>query len=92
MRHLRGVIDADLLDHVAASTGLTPGEAQRVVEDVIAWYREPVGDYVRRRHAELQVHGVRNQQAFERIAGELGERVVAPPHLSQRQLRRIVYG
>lgn len=92
MPHCRGVIDADLIDHVAATTGLTPSEARRVVEDVVAWYAEPVQDYVRRRHRDLQTHGVRNPQAFERIAAELAQRVTAPPQLSQRQLRRIVYG
>ncbi len=86
------MIDADLIDHVAATTGLTPGEARRVVEDVVAWYAEPVDAYVRRRHRDLQTHGVRNPQAFERIAAELAQRVTAPPPLSQRQLRRIVYG
>ncbi len=86
------MIDADLIDHVVATTGLTPGEARRVIEDVVEWYREPVGDYVRRRHHDLQTYGTRNPQAFARISAELDGRVVAPPTLSQRQLRRIVYG
>lgn len=67
-------------------------EAGRVVDDVLAWYRESVEDYVRRRHAALRQHGVRNEEAFDLIAGELAERVVAPPRLSHRQLRRLVYG
>lgn len=92
MGHIWTVIDDDLLDHVAATTGLTPGEARRVVQDIVDWYREPVAQYVRRRHRELQTHGVHNPQAFERIAAELQARVVAPPEFSQRQLRRIVYG
>lgn len=62
------------------------------MQDVVAWYSEPVADYVRRRHHELQLRGVRNAAAFERIAAELSQRVVAPPELSARQLRRIVYG
>ncbi len=85
-------LDAELVDRIAVSTGLTHGEASRVIDDVLAWYRQGVDDVVRRRHAELQLHGVRNAQAFPRIAGELRHRLVAPPELSLRQLRRIVYG
>lgn len=85
-------LDADLIRHVATTTELTPSEAARVIADVTAWYREPVADFVRRRHAELHVHGVRNKDAYEQIAAELGRRVVAPPDLSERQLRRIIYG
>lgn len=82
----------DLVQHVAASTGLTPAEASRVIQDVIGFYRESVEEYVRRRHRELQAYGVRNPQAFARIGHELGERPVRSPDLSERQLRRIVYG
>jgi hypothetical protein len=86
------VQDDELVDRVAASTGLTRGEAARVVADVVAWYAEPVEDYVRRRHARLQLHGRRNDEIFATVATELADRVVAAPALTQRQLRRIVYG
>ena len=84
--------DQDLVDRVAGSTGLTPAEAARVVEDVLAWYREPVEEYVRRRHAYHRLYGKRNSEIFALIASELAGRLVAAPPLSQRQLRRIVYG
>lgn len=83
--------DRDLVDRVAGSTGLTPAEAARVVEDVLAWYREPVGEYVRRRHAYHRLYGKRNSEIFALIADELADRLVAAPPLSQRQLRRIIY-
>ena len=86
------VHDHDLLDRVAASTGLTATEAARVVEDVLAWYREPLEEYVRRRHAHHRLYGKHNSEIFELIAGELASRLVAAPSLTQRQLRRIVYG
>jgi exonuclease VII large subunit len=87
-----GVVDAELIDRVADSAGLTPAEAARVIEDVLAWYREPLQDYVRRRHAHHHLYGRRNQEIFTLIAGELASRLVAAPPLSPRQLRRIVYG
>jgi hypothetical protein len=86
------VHDRDLVERVASSTGLTPAEAARVVEDVLAWYREPVQDYVRRRHEQHRLVGRRNPEIFALIAGELDGRLVAAPDLSERQLRRIIYG
>jgi len=84
--------DPDLVDRIATSTGLSPAEAARVVGDVIAFHAEAVEDYVRRRHAELKTYGAKNPEIFARIAEELAGRVVAAPELSERQLRRLVYG
>jgi hypothetical protein len=86
------VPDPALVSHVVATTSLTPGEAARVIDDVIAFHAQPVEEYVRMRHASLKTYGAKNPEIFARIAEELQARVVAPPQLSERQLRRIVYG
>jgi hypothetical protein len=90
--HPRAVPDPVLVSHVVATTSLTPGEAARVIDDVIAFHAQPLEAYVRDRHARLRTYGAKNPEIFERIAAELSERVVAAPELSERQLRRIVYG
>jgi hypothetical protein len=84
--------DPHLVHQVSASTGLPVPIAGRVVTDVLAFYAEPVEDFVRRRHAELRTYGARNPQIFARIAEELGTRPFAAPPLTERQLRRLVYG
>jgi hypothetical protein len=84
--------EQELVGHLVATTGLSTSEAVRVVEDVVAYLAEPVEDYVRRRHAELKTYGAKNTEIFERIGTELAGRVVAAPQLTERQLRRIVYG
>jgi hypothetical protein len=84
--------DPSLVDRLVGTTDLTPAEAARVVEDVLAFHHEPVEAYVRRRHAELKIYGVRNPEIFGRLAEELTHRVVAAPPLTERQLRRIIYG
>lgn len=81
-----------LVDHVVATTGLTPAEASRVIDDVVAFHAESVEEFVRRRHAQLKAHGGKNDEIFVRIAHELAGRVVAAPQLSERQLRRMIYG
>ena len=92
MGHNQRVPDPELVAHVAGTTGLSEGEAARVVGDVLAHYREPLDEYVRRRHSRLQLHGARNPEIYRTIAAELAERLVAAPELSERQLRRIIYG
>ena len=92
LEHPLLVPDPALVAHVVATTSLTPGEAARVIDDVIAFHAQAVEDYVRGRHAQLKTYGAKNPEIFARIAEELAQRVVAAPELSERQLRRIVYG
>lgn len=63
-----------------------------MVADVLAYFSEPVEEFVRRRHSELKARGLTNDEIFPRIATELPLRRVAAPELTLRQLRRIVYG
>ena len=82
----------DLVDHLVRTTHLPPGVARRVVDDVVAYFAEPVEAVVRRRHRELQAAGLGNAVIYDRIAAELAARPVAAPSLTPRQIRRIVYG
>jgi hypothetical protein len=82
----------ELVDHLTRTTPLGRGEALRVVQDVLAYFDETAEDYVRRRHRELRAQGQVNTAIFERIEADLKYRAVAPPELTLRQLRRIVYG
>ncbi|MCU1537756.1 MAG: hypothetical protein JWP82_2107 [Humibacillus sp.] len=84
--------DSELVRRIAESTGLSEAEAARVIGDVLAHHGETVEQLVRRRHSELALRGLHNPEIFPIIEAELTERRVAPPPLTQRQLRRIVYG
>ncbi|MDA8068803.1 MAG: hypothetical protein M0T77_09375 [Actinomycetota bacterium] len=80
-----------LLDHLEQS-GITRGVAARVVEEVMAYFSETAEEFVRRRHRELQRAGVTNSRSLALIAQELVQRRVAGPALSERQVRRLIYG
>jgi hypothetical protein len=82
----------DLASYLAASTGLPPATAGRVIADVTAYFSETIEEFVRRRHGELQRLQRKNEQIWPQIEDELAQRRFAAPGLSQRQLRRIVYG
>ncbi len=85
--HLR-----DLIAHLGRSSALGPAEAERLVREVVAYFSESPTDFVARRHAELQTAGRRNTEIFEQLGRELGERRFAAPALSDRQIRRLIYG
>lgn len=90
--HDRPVPDQELVRRIAQTTGLSPAEAARVIDDVLAWHDETVEDFVRRRHRHHQTYGRRNNEIFELIGDELRHARFAAPELTVRQLRRIVYG
>jgi hypothetical protein len=87
-----GGVHDDLVAHLARTSPLSPGEAARVVAEVLGYFSESAEEFVRRRHRELKAEGLTNEVAFAVIAAELPARRVAPRPLSLRQLRRVVYG
>ena len=82
----------DLVRHVARSTGLDEATASRVVADVTAYFGETVEEYVVRRHEYLKNTNRRNDDIWPLIADELTARRFRAAQLSERQLRRMVYG
>jgi hypothetical protein len=82
----------DLVEYLTGTGPLDYAEAARVVADVLGYFSEAPDEFVRRRHRELKTGGLTNDKAFRQIAAELPHRRYAPPQLSLRQLRRIVYG
>ncbi|GAA5162093.1 MULTISPECIES: hypothetical protein [Amycolatopsis] len=85
-------MDQQLVHHVAGSTGLPVPVAERVIADVVAYFSETTEEFVRRRHAELQRRGRKNAEIWQVISEELAQRPVGAGELTERQLRRIVYG
>ena len=86
------LVPPDLARYLVTSTGLPQPTVVRVIADVTAYFDETVEQFVRRRHAELHGHQQKNEEIWPAIAAELGQRRFAAPPMSERQLRRMVYG
>ena len=72
---------------------MTPSQARRAVDEVIAYFSETAENYVRRRHLEIkQESALVNPEIFRQIEVEMAQLVFAAPPLTQRQIRRIIYG
>jgi hypothetical protein len=82
----------ELIAYLVRSSRLSPAEASRLVNEVIAFLDETVDDFIRRRHLALQAQGRSNSEIFAQIASELGQRCFRAPAYTQRQIRRVIYG
>jgi hypothetical protein len=82
----------DLASYLAASTGLPHATAIRVIADVTTYFSETVEEFVRRRHGELRHLPRKNEEIWPLLEAELAQRRFVAANLSERQLRRIVYG
>jgi hypothetical protein len=82
----------DLVSYLAASTGLPQATAVRVIADVTTYFSETTEEFIRRRHDELHRRQRKNEEIWPLITAELAQHRFAAPSLSERQLRRIVYG
>ncbi len=82
----------DLVRHVARSTGLDEATASRVVADVTAYFGQTVQEYVIRRHEDLKSRNRKNDDIWPLIMDELKSRRFRADELSERQLRRMIYG
>lgn len=83
---------AEVVAHLVRTTPMGPEMSRRVVEEVVAFLGEPVEALLRRRHRELQSRGLANAEIFPLLAAEVATRPVAAPPLTERQIRRAIYG
>jgi hypothetical protein len=82
----------ELIAYLARSSRLSPEEARRILENVLAFLHETPEDFVRRRHRALQADGLSNPQIYLRLTAELSVRRFRAPPYTQRQIRRMIYG
>jgi hypothetical protein len=82
----------DLVRHVSLSSGLPLAISARLVTDMLDYFNETVEEFVRRRHGEMRSRSFKNAEIWVAVTAELGQQRFAAPRLSERQLRRIIYG
>ena len=84
----------DLAAFLARSSRLDAGDARRVLAEIVAQLStETVEQFVLRRHRALKEQDAeRNEAIYRRIAEEVASRPFAVARLSERQIRRLIYG
>jgi hypothetical protein len=82
----------DLVAYFVRTSRLSRPEAIRLIDEVLSFLDELPEQFIRRRHRALQDEGRANDEIFARIAAELARRRFRAPALTERQIRRIIYG
>ena len=86
-------IDSQIVDFLSETSGLPHNICRRIALDVLAQYEDTLEEFVQRRHRELKhQRGFTNEVIYPQILSEAANRRFAAPTLSERQIRRIIYG
>jgi 23S rRNA G2069 N7-methylase RlmK/C1962 C5-methylase RlmI len=84
--------EQDFQHYILGMYRISQDEFSRLLEDIMEFFNLTLDDYVRLRHLQLQNQGIKNQEIYSRISQEVSQRRFKAPELSERQIRRIVYG
>lgn len=84
--------ETELIELLCRHSVLDQVQASRVVREILGYYDESLKAFVQRRHGELQATGLSNTRIFAQLQTELPERRFVAEALTERQIRRIVYG
>jgi len=83
---------SELKSHSIETYNISAGTFDRLHEQFLAFYDQTLEEFVCRRHQELQKAGMKNHEIFWRIQIESTNQRFDVRRLSQRQIRRLVYG
>jgi hypothetical protein len=78
--------------HISASFNLDDEQVEKLFDEFNACFHETAPDYVRRRHGELKSEGLKNESIYPRLLDEITRRRFSAGNLTERQIRRIIYG
>ena len=84
--------DETFREHLAALFSLPREEIDRLLAEVFEYYGESLEAVIQKRHGELQKQGLKNAEIFRVLLAEAEGRLFAPPSLSLRRIRRMIYG
>ena len=85
-------IDDQFKNHLLSSYPINEDLLDHLLEDLGEYFLTGVKEYIGIRHQQLQKEGLDNAEIYKKIQIELKRRRFAPPELSIRQIRRIIYG
>ena len=89
---MTGALTAEFREHLLRICDVTERDLDKLVDEVIVHWSECTEEYVRRRHRELQRSGLANRDIYKQIGIELTRRPFASSGLTERQIRRLIYG
>lgn len=86
------MINVEFKDHIMFSFNITEQDFLRLFDEFLGYFGSTLEEFVSRRHIELHKEGKKNPEIYRLIAREVSEKRFAAEPLTERQVRRIVYG
>jgi hypothetical protein len=85
-------VDQQMRQALLATYNIDSQTLERLFEDFLSIYDKDINTWIQERHLELQRAGIANENIFRQILEELPNQRFIAPHVSIRQIRRIIYG
>jgi len=85
-------MDSVFKNYLMENYPLSETQMNNLLEEVQEHYKENQTAFIQRRHLELQREGFKNRDIYTRISEEMENRLFAGNPLTERQIRRIIYG
>ncbi len=86
------MLDVDFEHHICETFGLDAASFRKLYEEFLSFFSLTLPEYVQSRHLELQREGLKNRDIYAAIMAEVpGLRFAAGP-LTERRVRRMIYG
>lgn len=82
----------ELIEHLCRHSSLNSFDAARLIDEILAFYDESSTSFIQRRHHELQKSGLANAAIYKQIGEELEHHRFKVEPLTERQIRRTIYG
>ena len=79
-------------DHLLRIVDVSERQLDKLLLELMDHWSETQEEHVLRRHRELQRDGVPNRLVYGAIRDDLSGRRYAPRSLTERQIRRLIYG
>jgi len=79
-------------EHIIASFNITDKEFDRLMDEIHNFYNETLEEYIQHRHFVLKREGLKNNEIYKSVLEEIKQRRFTASKLSERQVRRIIYG
>ena len=79
-------------DYITSNYSLTEDDFERLLEDFNYYYNLDIKSFIRTRHMLLKSDGYKNPEIYQMLSEEIKSRRFCGERISERQIRRIIYG
>ena len=85
-------MEANFREHILTSYDLSPKDFDRLMEEINGYYGMTLEEYIQHRHFQLHREGMKNPEIYSLLKEEIRDIRFSVHDISERRIRRIIYG